>query len=180
MKYAPAAGLTLLLAAIALPAQNPTKPATRAERENFVLVLPGSTCPVGMHALQGSGSGMLAVRNGKPTEEPAQHIHLILTSATAARIVAAKVLVRGQSGSASIMPASDKAESTSGVSRTLHLAFKSESADSVAADLPLPGFTTVRSIELQALTYTDGSTWAVAGEQACHVAPDPMMLVGSR
>ncbi len=179
MKYASAVGLGLLLAAIALPAQILTRPALTEKKDSAVL-LPEPTCPVSMHALQGTGRGMLAVRDRKPTEGPAQHIHLILTSATAARILAAKVLVRGQSGSASIMPASDKAESTSGVSRTLHLAFKSESADSVAADLLLPGFTTVRSIELQALTYTDGSTWAVAGEQACHVAPDPMMLVGSR
>jgi hypothetical protein len=33
---------------------------------------------------------------------------------------------------------------------------------------------------LESLTYKDGSTWTVAGRQACRVAPDPMMLVADR
>jgi hypothetical protein len=179
MKHAIIAGFGFLMAAIALPGQDATKPSP-TENKNLALFLPGPTCPVSMHALQGSGSVLVAVRDGKPPEGPAQRIHLILTGSTAARIVGAKVLVRGQTGKARITQAAPRANEDSNLSRTLHVAFGPEEANSVAVDLLLPGFTTVRSIELQSLTYRDGSTWAVAGEQACHVAPDPLMLVDSR
>ena len=122
----------------------------------------------------------VAVQDGKPPESPAQRIHLILSSSTAARIVAAKVLVHGQSARARITKAASSTKNDSELSRTLHVAFEPDAATSVAADLLLPGFTTVRSLQLQSLIYRDGSTWAVAGEQACHVVPDPLMLVDGR
>jgi hypothetical protein len=48
------------------------------------------------------------------------------------------------------------------------------------ADLVLPGFSSVQSITLNSLTYSDGSTWNSFKGNACRVAPDPFMLVSAR
>lgn len=140
---------------------------------------PTSSCPVTLHALQGTGGGLIAVHNAKPVAGPSQRIHLVLSD-TPARALSAKVIVRGLSGKNQVMRTlpndSGKFDST----KTLDIRFFSEDDKSVAADLTLPGFTSVQSIELQSIRYEDGSTWTFAGREACHVAPDPFMLVAGR
>ncbi len=57
--------------------------------------------------------------------------------------------------------------------------FHPEDATSVAAELVLPGFTSVGSVELLSITYQDGSTWSLAKGEACRVVPDRLMLVAA-
>jgi hypothetical protein len=47
----------------------------------------------------------------------------------------------------------------------------------VFADLWVPGMTAVHSIELNSVTYADGSAWKLPAGPACRTIPDPMMLV---
>ena len=47
----------------------------------------------------------------------------------------------------------------------------------VSGDFRLPGFVSADRIDLQSITYEDGSTWKLAGKESCRVAPDPIMLV---
>ncbi|MGO9434625.1 MAG: hypothetical protein ACLP00_10050 [Terracidiphilus sp.] len=201
MKRAAVFGSSLLLAATTLAAQSSfgvatmgglsgaTPPASQENAKtatNFDLSQSSPTCPVSMHALQGSGTGLVAVHGDQRAAGFAQRIHLILNNPKAAKIAAAKVRVFGLSGKNRVEPASystlDLTNQTSkfDLSRTLDVAFTTEGEKDVATDLILPGFTTVLSIQLESLTYKDGSTWAVAGRQACHVAPDPLVLVADR
>jgi len=48
------------------------------------------------------------------------------------------------------------------------------------ADLWLPGFTSVTSIELMEVTYADGSAWKISGSNVCRVQPNPLMLITER
>jgi hypothetical protein len=118
-----------------------------------------------------------------------QRIHLVLTNSKSAKIAGATVKVFGLSGKNRIEKASvnldarldlTNQKSTFDLTRTLDVTFTPKDGTSVATDLVLPGFTSVLSIQLESLSYKDGSTWAVAGQRACHVAPDPMMLVADR
>jgi hypothetical protein len=187
MKRAAVVGFTLLFAVATLAAQSGvTPPAGQETATNLVLSLPASTCPVSMHALQGTGTGLVAVHGDQPAAGFSQRIHLILTNPKPGKIAAAKVKVFGLSGKNRVEPASystldlTNQASKFDLTRTLDVTFTAEGEKDVATDLILPGFTTVLSIQLESLTYKDGSTWAVPGRQACHVAPDPLVLVADR
>ncbi len=193
MKRATVLGLTFLFAVTSLAAQNSaTASSGRTDSQattNFVLYQPAPTCPVSMHALQGSGTGLVAVRDEQRVSGSSQRIHLVLTSSKSAKIAGARLKVFGLSGKNRIERASDNPntpldrtnrKNTFDLTKTLDVTFTPEGETSVATDLVLPGFTSVLSIQLESLSYKDGSTWAVAGQRACHVAPDPMMLVADR
>ena len=140
---------------------------------------PASSCPVTLHALQGTGGGLVAVRNAKPISGPSQKIHLVLSN-TPAQVESAKVVVRGLSGKNQVMRTLSNDAGKFDAIKTIDVRFFSEDDKDVAADLILPGFTSVTSVELHSIRYGDGSTWTFAGRQACHVAPDPLMLVAGR
>jgi len=190
MKRAVLVGFALLFAVATSDAQSKTtSPASQQNARtaaNSVPYLPSPTCPVSMHALQEIGTGLVAVHGDQPVAGTSQRIHLILTNPKSAKIASAKVKVFGLSGKNRVEPASyntlDLTNQTSrfDLTKTLDVTFAPEDEKDVATDLILPGFTTVLSIQLESLTYKDGSTWAVAGRQACHVAPDPLVLVADR
>jgi hypothetical protein len=190
MKRTALIGSTLLLAVAMLAAQTSTSPARNQENSqrasNFVIYLPAPTCPVSMHALQGSGTGLVAVRGEQHVAVFSQRIHLILTNPKSSKIAGAKVKVFGLSEKTRIEQASSdqldlrNRDGASDLTRTLDVTFAPEGEKDASTDLVLPGFTSVSSIHLESIRYQDGSTWAVAGPQACHVAPDPMMLIADR
>lgn len=171
----------ILLVSSMLAAQTTSAPQDRTQSSgNVAVFLPAPACPVSMRALQGFGTGLIAVRDAKPADGPTQRVHLILSDASASRVVGAKIVVRGLSGKSQIVATLLASEERSDLTRTLDVRFAPEGDKDVATDLVLPGFTSVRSIQIDAINYKDGSSWAVAGRQACHVTPDPMMLVAGR
>jgi hypothetical protein len=174
----------LALASTALVAQNATPPAhNRVEpsSQNFRVAIDApSSCPVSLHALQGAGTGLVAVRDAKPAPGSSQRIHLVLSDTAAAPVVSAKVIVRGLSGQIQIVQTRSNHRESSDAAKTLDVQFMREDEKTVAADLILPGFTSVSSVELESIRYDDESTWRVAGHATCRVAPDPFMLVAGR
>jgi hypothetical protein len=190
MKRAAVIGFALLFAVATSVAQNSaTQPASQERSQtatNFILNLPAPTCPVSMHALQGTGTGLVAVHGDQRVAGFSQRIHLIVTNPKPSKIAGAKVKVFGLSGKNRVEPASystlDLTNQTSkfDLTKTLDVTLTPEGEKDVATDLILPAFTTVLSIQLESLTYEDGSAWAVAGRQACHVAPDPLVFVADR
>jgi hypothetical protein len=185
MKRAVFIGLSLLLGSTMLAAQSDSAQSAvngivRPD-SNAVIYLSGPTCPVSMRALQGSGfGGLVKVRGEPPVSGPAQRIHLILANPKAAKVASASVIVLGLSPRSHVERALSNLVRPPDVTRTLEVRFNPEEEKSVAADLLLPGFTAVISLELQSMTYQDGTTWSVAGRRACQVAPDPLMLIAGR
>jgi hypothetical protein len=186
MKRATTLSLAFLLCGTILTAQNPGQQSATT----FVVDLPASTCPVAMHASQSIGKNLLAVRgNQQHVDVMAQRIHLILSNFKSPNpkptIASAKVTVRGLSSKGrtiqtlSIQPGSTQ-PGTSDLTRALDVTFSPDTENSVSADLLLPGFTSVKSIELNTVTYADGSNWKVSAQAACRVAPDPVMLISNR
>jgi hypothetical protein len=169
-----------LLAAQTAP-QAATPSATRLAPATLPAAAPASSCPVSLHALQGTGSGLLAVRNADPVPGPLQHIHLVLGNGNASRPVTAKIIVRGLSDKSRTLLSTQLSNAERfDNTRTLYVTFTPENGNDVAADLALPGFTSVSSIRLESIGYADGSTWKIATGQVCRVVPDPLMLVADR
>jgi hypothetical protein len=178
MKTSLLIGSTLLLAASALIAQTPTTPqAQPSSKMVLTLAAPGEGCPVSMRALHGSGHGMIAVKNQPPVDGFAQEIHLILGNRQAAKVVNAELVVQGYSGKQRLAQTLS-GEADGDLTKTVDASFTPEDG-AAAADLLLRGFTAVSSIRLESITYSDGSTWKVGGQQVCRVAPDPMMLIAA-
>ena len=136
-------------------------------------------CPIGMRASQGVWDHTMKVRNfdREITKAPfGQRILLTLIDARPANIVSATVLVRGLNGKNHMVKTAD-ARSGPNAARTLHVTFTKGQDNDVSADLYVPGFTSVSSVQLQQVTYADGSTWRTSGTKFCRVTPDPMMLI---
>lgn len=70
------------------------------------------------------------------------------------------------------------AKGSSGPVRNLQLQFTSQDGSS-RAELWLPSFGAVRWLDLNSITYADGSTWRPARGETCTVTPSLFMLVGA-
>lgn len=172
-------GGSILLLTSMLVAQ--TAPTSQPSSTSLAISPSASSCPVSLQALQGAGSGLIMVRDAKPAPGASQRIHLILSSGSASRPVSGKVVVRGLSGKNNqAVPTQLSDEERFDQSRMLHVTFTPEGNKDGAADLMLPGFTSVGSIHLESIHYDDGSTRQIASGQVCRVAPDPLMLVAGR
>ena len=133
-----------------------------------------------MHAQQRAGGDVLITRDGQ-RHPLSQRIHLILGGFTnPARIVAAKVTVRGTNGKPRAVPTALLPDGSGETTKTLDLKFEVSEKGEVSTDMSLAGFTSVSSIRLDSLTFADGSIWVPTNGKTCRTAPDPFMLVSAR
>ena len=151
----------------------------------FVLPSPDSSaCPVSMRAEHRSGGGVITTGKS-PIIGPMQHIRLILDHAAyPVRVTAATLTIRGTNGKWRTMNASQfqtqPQPSSPYISSTLNAVFLRDGDDSEITDLELPGFTSVKSIRVDSVTYADGTIWVPTDGRSCRLEPDPLMLVSSR
>jgi hypothetical protein len=150
-------------------------------------IVRAEACPVLMHAKQAGATDLIKVQRGPDARpetpenlsKPGQRIHLMLSGLPATgKIIGATVTARGLSGRGHIDNAiATRASGTSDLRRTFDVKFTVQDDKSLSAELVLPGFTTVKSIKLEALQFADGSSRDFSGQQLCTVAPDPLLLV---
>jgi hypothetical protein len=142
------------------------------------------SCPVDLRAQHLAYAAPLNAGNAAPKGQ-GQKLHLTLGSAAARQIVRATITAFG------LRPLSEghvwRAAPGQGASsgrhpqpeavQTLTVPF-SKGADGIAtADVWLPGFSAVQTIDLKSVVYTDGSTWTLADGATCRIVPDPFMLI---
>jgi hypothetical protein len=131
-----------------------------------------------MQARQRPFDHLLVARNRQQSATFAQRISLTLSGK---QIVLGEVRVHGFTAKGRVVQSTESPEPPSGnVTRGLTLTFSADSGKSVSADLILPGFTAITSIELVSLEYSDGSEWHVSMQRPCAVTPDPLMLISNR
>jgi secreted PhoX family phosphatase len=135
------------------------------------------TCPISLHARQAGGGDMLKV-NGVPVNSVAQRLHLIVTNPDSRRVVAANVTVRGFANKARIVQTMSGSDS-SDAAKTMDVRFSAGSDKEASADLRVPGLTAVSEIDLNSVTFSDGSTWRLAAGGSCRSWIDGLMLVSS-
>jgi hypothetical protein len=136
-----------------------------------------------MHASQGLWDRTIKVRDGdreRALQPFGQRISLNLKDFRSARIVAATVRVRGLNGKNRALPTPADTKGRWNSALTLRVNFVEESDGTVSADLRIGGFTSVFSIQLIDVSYSDGSVWTISRRNACSVQPDPVMLITER
>jgi hypothetical protein len=159
------------------------------EQKTSTVVIPATSyCPVSMQAKQRGMTEMVKTKKNAPNPEPdampkpAQHIHLILAGfgkdrrVTEATVTARGLSSRGRAINTNLVAGGQASD----LSRKLDVKFTANDDGTVSANLDLPAFTTVTSLQLESITYSDGSSWKLADEKACTVAPDPLMLIAGR
>ena len=92
-------------------------------------------------------------------------------------VVSASVAVHGLTPQSRVVPVQSGDERAQ-ASRKLKVSFSSDASGAAGADLAVRGFSAVLSIDVDSVTFADGSTWKSAAG-ACRVIPDPVMLIGS-
>ncbi len=174
-----------LLCSVALPSQSKSQ----SEKQlNFVIVAPDlAACPAAMYARHEGGLHQRTILvNGAPAPEPpGLHMVLTLTGGRSPQISRATVTVHGLSihglnGRWQLLQTGNAHRDSGEINKTLGAVFAPGEDDTASANLVLPDFTSVKSIELDSVSYADGSTWKPAPHRACQVAPDPFMLVDAQ
>jgi hypothetical protein len=189
MRFATALGVTVLIGSLSSTAQTefPAKSSSALHRDAANALAPA--CPIDMQVRQGVGGGMLAVdRNGEKRKIFAPRLRLFLNdlrlNKPSERIVSATVTVHGSSGKARILPLDADSDrywelNSAQLDRTLTVDLAEWGEPGVSGDFRLPGFVTTSRVDLQSVTYEDGTTWRLSRTEACHVAPDLLMRVGN-
>ena len=134
-------------------------------------------CPVSMHAEHQSDGNVVKVGFAHP-KGVGQWLHLTLAGRDSRQIASARLAVRGMTAEGHMAETRGSKAATS--IQTFHVPFSEDANQSASADLWVPGITAVERIDLEAVAYSDGTTWTPAGRMSCHVAPDPLMLITSR
>ena len=138
-----------------------------------------ASCPVSMQAKQNAGWDMVKVGPGSARDSSTfQSIRLVLGDAKRGPISWARIKVHGLTDKPRVL-ATPERDGPGEMTRYETVSFSGAAMNEVAADLTLYGFTSIKSIDLISLTYSDGQTWK-SGDQTCRTVPDPMMLIGTR
>lgn len=170
--------LVLILGTLAAfgqnPAHNPSHPAV------FEVIPFSDHCPVNLHAEQGMGGELREVLPGHHETAPqwvGQQVRLTLANTRLIRITAARIKVRGYTPTSRVVPSGFPPPDAA---RSLDLVLTVAPEQDVSTELRLENFSAVTSIELESVSYADGSKWQASAENRCKIAPDPVMLITSR
>jgi hypothetical protein len=142
-------------------------------------------CPVGMEATH---SGRFAERNAKsgPADDvvpsiPEQRINLRMINLLPHDIVNAEITARGFGHNWRVIFVSDTpgAQRTRDLAKTVDVALDVKGNSSASRELSFAYFSVIRTIEVNSVTYADGSTWRAPSPEACSVAPSLIMPVSA-
>lgn len=177
MKTASAVSLALFLGSITIAAW---ASAPKSKQPAVARKAPAGTgCPIDMQAQRQPGQGASAfVDNGD--NGPAQSLHLILNNSRYAEIVGVQITARGFNAKARISPAQTAAAESSEIAKTMKLKLKVAGKSQASVTVVLPEFTSVASISLDSVQYSDGASWRASAGHTCQVYPDAGMLISRR
>jgi hypothetical protein len=90
------------------------------------------------------------------------------------------VTVRGLTPKGRVTQALTDQDEASDAEKSMEIRFSAEPGKGASADVWVPGLSMVKSIDMQSVTFTDGSTWKLPAEKTCRTFPDPVMLISGR
>lgn len=178
MKYARALSLAFFFGSLSLIGQSPAgqEPSHPAVLK---LVPLQNSCPIDMRVQQGTNGMTVSVGQSRP-QGIAQLLHITMTNSKAVGVVAAQVTVHGFTAKGRVAPAEAVQSDPMQTTKTLNLDLRVGAKQDASTDLWVRAFTAVSFIDLDSVTFADGSSWHSSENAACHVALDGLMLISSR
>ncbi len=157
-------------------AQLPTAPAVSAPQSASVTIVPpdGAGCPVFFSASRLPNGGMLEAGPAAPTRR--QALYMTFSPTASHPIVQAEITLHGIAGH-HVIPAgqNDVTDVTEALSVTLSRDTRHR-FNSVVYPHKLTG---VLLVELNSLTYADGTRWHASSQAPCRVTPNGFQLVAA-
>jgi hypothetical protein len=144
--------------------------------------LPGNFgCPVGFSATRQAAGQMMSADDAKQ-KGPAQGLHLELQHINRPAIESIEVTVYGRSPKQGILLIDSEAsvKSDDAISKTFELQRKAESRSLTDADVWMHNVGSLTRVDLNTITYSDGSTWHSTENFKCRAVPSNFILVGSK
>lgn len=135
-------------------------------------------CPVSLRAQHGVDGGIRNVDKSKP-EGVAQLLHLILTSKNSREIVEARLRVRGVSPKGRVSNADTFTHGSADATRSVSVRFTPSGENEVSGKAWVSGLSAVLEVELNGVTYADGSIQRFNSADGCRFTPDHLMLIAS-
>jgi len=147
-----------------------------------------TNCPVGLQVKHGPGLATSRSAdgpsiNGKPLrngqvegQDQNQGIHLTLINLVPQSIVSAQIVVHGFSNKWRYVPLSG---ADPDLARTVDVALDVQGNGQASRNLSLSHFTAITAVDVNAITYADGSNWHTSSPGACSASPDLFMLVNA-
>ena len=140
-----------------------------------------SKCPVGLKVER--SSGLFAYENAKavPAEHAApsseQWFDLRMTNFLPHEFVSAQLTAHGFGYKWRVIPVSD---ATPDIWKTMDVTLDVKGNSSASRELSFGHFSTIRTVDVNSVTYADGSTWHASSPGACTVAPSLIMRISAQ
>jgi hypothetical protein len=141
-----------------------------------------SKCPVGLKVER--SSGLFAYENAKavPAEHAApsseQWFDLRMTNFLPHEIVNAEITVHGFGHNGGIIGL--LLTPTPNLAKTMDVALDVKGNSSASRELSFAHFSAIQTIDVNSVTYADGSTWHASSAGACSVAPSLIMRISAQ
>lgn len=140
-------------------------------------ILATDSCPVGLFAERRSDFEMVRIGES-PQKGLAQGLHVTLTHKNAPAIENVEITIHGSTPKLSLLPVD--AVSESDVSKTFQLHRNEGSKTLRDAYLWMHGASVLNRVDLNSITYVDGSKWRESETSKCRAVPSALLLIGSR
>ena len=156
---------------------------TSAFAQSFTLTPPidPSRCPVGLEVARSNGlfvyQNTAAVPAAPVAPKTEQRFDFKMTNFRTHKIVSAQITAHGFSYKWRTMPASTAAPD---IWKTMDVALAVKGNGSASRELSFGRFAAIRTIDVDSVTYVDGSTWRASSPGACSVAPSLLMRIGAQ
>ena len=136
-------------------------------------------CPVSLHAQQMPGWDRMVV-NGVPLKTMAQTLRLTASTPGKRQVSAANITVHGYSNKARLLPTEMTNQNTGDAAKTIDVTFAATGDKDASTDVSVAGLSAVTVVDVNSVTYSDGSTWRLAAGRSCRSWIDGVMLVSGR
>jgi hypothetical protein len=137
--------------------------------------------PVSISAAAGQDGSRQGPAINAPRAQAApqlQRLRLTLTNPSSRDIVSAQFTAHGFRNKAKAMDLSAGSNEPD-LAKTIEVAVGVKGKSQASHDLSLNHFTAVTSIDLNSITYADGSEWHAPSPAACSITPSMVMLVAA-
>lgn len=156
--------------------------AQTAKNQTNIIIVPVPSqvsCPVAMQAQHGADGSTMMVAGGAH-RGIGQLLQFTMNNPKLATISAIRITVHGWDVKGRTLPAVETTSSYASASRTLDLTLSIGAHKTADTDVWVNGLTAVDSIDLEQVSYTDGSNWEPSTQQACHIMLNAITLISSK
>lgn len=162
---------------------SPTAPAMAQSRQATVAISGAASagCPVAFTARRYPGGGLVQARSGDPGRSLGYSIHLGADPLKPRPITQARITLHGLSGAQVLLAGSDPhhVAAPGAASEEFSISPAAERGHNFQSTVYTRTLTGVQSVELNELTFADGTHWREAADTPCRISPNGFLLVAA-